>query len=68
MRRCTPCRLRRCFDMGMKEELVRTPEENLRHNELIASNRRSRELFHLKRQQKLTMPQVKDSFTRILIN
>ncbi|CAF4124090.1 unnamed protein product, partial [Adineta steineri] len=33
IRRCSSCRLRRCFDLGMKEELVRTDEENERYRQ-----------------------------------
>ncbi|UJR27536.1 hypothetical protein I4U23_008818 [Adineta vaga] len=42
IRRCSSCRLRRCFDVGMKEELVRTEEENARHKQLVDNNRKRR--------------------------
>lgn len=42
LRRCTSCRLRRCFEIGMKEELVRTDEEKQRYRLLIESNRQRR--------------------------
>jgi len=42
IRRCTSCRLRRCFEIGMKEELVRTDEEKQRYRLLIESNRQRR--------------------------
>ncbi|CAF4356994.1 unnamed protein product, partial [Adineta steineri] len=45
IRRCSSCRLRRCFDMGMKEELVRTDEENERHKQLVDLNRKRRDLL-----------------------
>ncbi|CAF0892584.1 unnamed protein product [Adineta steineri] len=45
IRRCSSCRLRRCFDMGMKEELVRTEEENERHKQLVDLNRKRRDLL-----------------------
>ncbi|UJR21642.1 hypothetical protein I4U23_024719 [Adineta vaga] len=58
IRRCSSCRLRRCFTMGMKEELVRTNEENIRHKQLVDNNRRRRQLFRKKQQQKqLSIPQ-----------
>ena len=57
IRRCTSCRLRRCFEIGMKAELIRTDEENQRHKQLVSSNRKRREF--LKQQQcQLTIPQV----------
>ncbi len=60
IRRCSSCRLRRCFDMGMKEELVRTDEENQRHRQLININRRRRELIEqqLLEIKQLSIPQV----------
>jgi hypothetical protein len=46
--------------MGMKEELIRTDEENLRHKQLVDKNRRRRELLKQKQQEKLlAIPQVK---------
>ncbi len=45
--------------MGMKEELVRTDEENIRHKELVNINKQRRELFKQKQQEKLlSIPQV----------
>jgi uncharacterized protein YktA (UPF0223 family) len=45
--------------MGMKEELVRTDEENVRHKQLVDTNRRRRELLRQKQQEKqLLLPQV----------
>ncbi|CAF1013512.1 unnamed protein product [Adineta ricciae] len=52
IRRCSSCRLRRSFEMGMKEELVRTDEENERYKQLVDINRQRRELL---RQQLLEM-------------
>ncbi|CAF3122118.1 unnamed protein product [Rotaria sp. Silwood2] len=52
IRRCSSCRLRRCFNMGMKEELVRTEEENVRHKQLVDMNRRKREFLKQKQQDK----------------
>ncbi|UJR21641.1 hypothetical protein I4U23_024718 [Adineta vaga] len=47
VRYCSSCRLRRCFAMGMKEELVRTDEENQRYRQLVETNRRRRkQLIH----------------------
>jgi hypothetical protein len=45
IRRCSSCRLRRCFEMNMKEDLVRTDEENERYKELVDINRRQREIL-----------------------
>lgn len=42
VRFCSSCRLRRCFDMGMKVELVRTDEENERYRQLVEANRQRR--------------------------
>jgi hypothetical protein len=42
VRYCSSCRLRRCFEMGMKVELVRTDEENERYRQLVETNRRRR--------------------------
>ncbi|CAF1388192.1 unnamed protein product [Rotaria sordida] len=52
IRRCSSCRLRRCFNMGMKEELIRTDEENIRHKQLVDMNRRKREFLKQKQQNK----------------
>jgi hypothetical protein len=60
IRRCTSCRLRKCFEIGMKEELIRTEEENQRHKQLVNINRKRRE--SLKRQQtQLIIHQVLNS-------
>ena len=62
IRRCSACRLRRCFEVGMREELVRSDEENQRVRRVIESNRQQREL--LKQQlldiNPLFLPKVKD--------
>lgn len=42
IRRCSSCRLRRCFEKGMKEEFIRTDEENERFRQLVEINRRRR--------------------------
>ena len=55
IRRCSSCRLRRCFQMGMKEELVRTEAENERHRQLVDINRKRRELL---KQQLLEIQQL----------
>ncbi|CAF1069877.1 unnamed protein product [Adineta steineri] len=59
IRRCSSCRLRRCFDMGMKEELVRTDEENERYRQLLDVNRRQRELLReqIREIKQLSIPQ-----------
>ena len=44
IRHCSSCRLRRCLAMGMKEELIRTDEENARYKQLIDANRQRKEL------------------------
>jgi hypothetical protein len=66
IRRCSSCRLRRCFDVGMKEELVRTDEENERHKQLVNTNRKRREMLKLQQQQQeenqLSIPQVLSLF------
>ncbi|CAF1388211.1 unnamed protein product [Rotaria sordida] len=54
VRYCSSCRLRRCFDMGMKEELVRTDEENERYRQLVETNRQ-------RRQQLLQQEQLENS-------
>ena len=60
IRRCSSCRLRRCFEVGMKEELVRTEEENQRYRQLVYGNRMRRDA--LKQQlleiKQLSLPQV----------
>jgi hypothetical protein len=62
LRRCTSCRLRRCFNVGMKEELVRTDEQKQHYKQLIEINRQRRQEI-LKFQEKpdidfLPIPQV----------
>ncbi|CAF1537328.1 unnamed protein product, partial [Adineta steineri] len=59
IRRCSSCRLRRCFDVGMKEELVRTDEENERYRQLLDANRRQRELLReqIREIKQLSIPQ-----------
>jgi len=43
----------------MKEELVRTDEENIRHKQLVNTNRQRRVLLKQKQQEKLlSIPQV----------
>lgn len=61
IRRCSSCRLRRCFDMGMREELVRTEEENERHRQLVDINRKRRDLL---KQQLLEIQQISFSPVR----
>ena len=60
IRRCSSCRLRRCFEVGMKEDLVRTDEENERYKQLVDMNRRRRDLLNQQLQQikQLSIPQV----------
>ncbi|CAF3973624.1 unnamed protein product [Adineta steineri] len=65
IRRCSSCRLRRCFEVGMKEELVRTDEENERYRQLLDVNRRQRELLReqIREIKQLSIPQgYKDYF------
>lgn len=50
MRRCSSCRLYRCFEIGMRHETIRTDEENKRHKQLVSYNRNKRAL--IKQQQK----------------
>ncbi len=60
IRRCSSCRLHRCFEVGMKEELVRTEEENERHKQLVDINRKRRERIQQQELQanQLSIPQV----------
>ncbi|CAF1094896.1 unnamed protein product [Adineta steineri] len=54
IRYCSSCRLRRCFNMGMKEELVRTDKENERYRQLVETNRQRRN--QLLQQDQFTIP------------
>ena len=60
VRHCASCRLDQCFDMGMKEELVRTDEENKQHRQLVQNNRvRRQQLLQKERARySLSVPQV----------
>ena len=60
IRRCSSCRLRRCFELGMKEQLVRTDDENERYKQLVGINRKRRELLRqqLLEIKDLAIPQV----------
>jgi len=60
IRRCSSCRLRRCFEMNMKAELVRTDEENERYRQLVEMNRRQRQLLNEQVQEikDLSIPRV----------
>jgi hypothetical protein len=55
IRRCSSCRLRRCFEMNMKAELVRTDEENERYRQLVEMNRRQRQLLNEQVQNKISL-------------
>ena len=65
IRRCSSCRLRRCIEMGMKEELVRTEEENERHRQMVNLNRKRRDFF---RQQSREMKQLSIPHVRMHSN
>lgn len=58
IRRCTCCRLRRCFEIGMKEDLIRSEEENQRHKDLVDTNRKRRELIRQQDDTELVICQV----------
>lgn len=60
IRRCSSCRLRRSFEMGMKEELVRTDEENERYRQMLDINRRQRDLLkkQLQEVKEISVPRV----------
>ncbi|CAF1013550.1 unnamed protein product [Adineta ricciae] len=52
LRHCTSCRLRQCFFVGMKIQMIRSDEENQRYRELIQSNReRKRDVILLQENQ-----------------
>ena len=63
IRRCSSCRLRRCFEIGMREELVRTEAENERHKQLVDINRKRRDIL---KQQLLEIQQLPISPVRLL--
>jgi hypothetical protein len=42
----------------MKEELIRTEEENQRHKQLVYTNRKRRELIKQQQESQLPIPQV----------
>ena len=68
IRYCTSCRLRRCFNVGMKEELVRTDEEKQRYKQLIETNRqRRRGLSKLSNDNYLEISRVDSTFSYLLI-
>ncbi|CAF2397904.1 unnamed protein product [Rotaria sp. Silwood2] len=52
IRRCSSCRLHRCFEVAMKEDLIRTDEENRQHKQLVDSNRIQRTLIKQRQQKK----------------
>jgi len=60
IRRCSSCRLHRCFDIGMKEELVRTDEENERYRQLVEMNRQQRQFLNeqVQEMKELSIPRV----------
>lgn len=64
IRRCSSCRLRRCFEMGMREELVRSEAENERHKQLVDINRKRREML---KQQLLEIQQLPISPVRFYL-
>ncbi|CAF5199577.1 unnamed protein product, partial [Rotaria magnacalcarata] len=68
IRQCSSCRLRRCFEVGMKEELIRTDEENQWHRELVDNNRKRRETLQkqeLEQGNQSSLTKVSISCTRI---
>lgn len=53
-RKCTACRLKKCFAMGMIKERIRTVEQNERHRALVEENRRLKlRKFQEKEQQRM---------------
>ncbi|CAF3303758.1 unnamed protein product, partial [Rotaria sp. Silwood2] len=65
IRRCSSCRLHRCFEVAMKEDLIRTDEENRQHKQLVDSNRIQRTLIKQRQQKKQSsIVQVSKSFLR----
>ena len=59
IRRCSSCRLIRCFEVGMKEELVRTEAENEKHKKLVDTNRKRREMLRQQHpENQIGIPQV----------
>ena len=67
IRRCSTCRLIRCFAIGMKEELVRTDEQNARYKQLVDANRQRKEFLELIERKRLSsFSQVSSSKTQVL--
>ena len=66
IRRCSSCRLQRCFQIGMKEELVRTEEENLRHRQLVDFNRKRRQTMKEQQEENLLLIPSVSSFKRTI--
>lgn len=58
IRRCTSCRLQRCFEVGMKEDLIRSEEDNQRHKKLVDVNRKRREILRQQDETQLVICQV----------
>lgn len=64
IRRCSSCRLRRCFEVGMNEGLIRSEEENEKHRRLVDNNRKRREILKKQEEQdrQLTVTEVKAQY------